>query len=351
MKTNKMAAIFSNQHEYNELLPLTEERSLSTLYFAGKYRVMDFPLSSIVNAGVNSVYTLINQEKVRSYLDHLGGSKEWGLDTIGSYEYLDFYQKLMQKQASGNAYFDDLLNFLRTANTPYTVYIENKMIGNFDLQSVLNFHQEDGNKITAVFKRVSEDNIAPDDQLFILDEENTIMSCQQALDTQNPDRYNLDLSIYVADTKWLITELEKKLENGVVTALSASATVPETRTKALVEKPVLPKAIPDDVQQIIKNWKAMLSEAGGITRQYLNKAVPSLGAAGELMLVFDDANAYSYLNEDKAGCMTHFKQIIGERIGKDVEVTLRMNESGRSAADTVPDLRLAINFDIEEENF
>lgn len=217
MKTNKMAAIFSNQHEYNELLPLTEERSLSTLYFAGKYRVMDFPLSSIVNAGVNSVYTLINQEKVRSYLDHLGDSKEWGLDTIGSYEYLDFYQKLMQKQASGNAYFDDLLNFLRTANTPYTVYIENKMIGNFDLQSVLNFHQEDGNKITAVFKRVSEDNIAPDDQLFILDEENTIMSCQQALDAQNQDRYNLDLSIYVADTKWLITELEKAQRSGAST--------------------------------------------------------------------------------------------------------------------------------------
>ena len=217
MKTNKMAAIFSNQHEYNELLPLTEERSLSTLYFAGKYRVMDFPLSSIVNAGVNSVYTLINQEKVRSYLDHLGGSKEWGLDTIGSYEYLDFYQKLMQKQASGNAYFDDLLSFLRTANTPYTVYIENKMIGNFDLQSVLNFHQEDGNKITAVFKRVSEDNIAPDDQLFILDEDNTIMSCQQALDTQNQDRYNLDLSIYVADTKWLITELEKAQRSGAST--------------------------------------------------------------------------------------------------------------------------------------
>ena len=146
-------------------------------------------------------------------------------------------------------------------------------------------------------------------------------------------------------------ELEKKLENGVVTAPAASASVPEARTKAPIEKPVLPKAIPDDVQQIIKNWKAMLSEAGGITRQYLNKAVPSLGAAGELMLVFDDANAYSYLNEDKAGCMTHFKQIISERIGKEVEVTLRMNESGRSAADTVPDLRLAINFDIEEENF
>lgn len=58
MKTNKMAAIFSNQHEYNELKPLTDERSLSTLYFAGKYRIMDFALSSIVNAGINNVYTL-----------------------------------------------------------------------------------------------------------------------------------------------------------------------------------------------------------------------------------------------------------------------------------------------------
>ena len=214
MKTNKMAAIFSNQHEYNELRPLTDERSLSTLYFAGKYRIMDFALSSIVNAGINNVYSLINQAKVRSYLDHLGGGKEWGLDTIGSYEYLDFYQKLMQNQASGDDYFDDLLNFLRTAKTPYTVYIENKMVGNFDLQSVLHYHQENGNKITAVFKRVSKENIAPDDQMFILDEDNTIISCQQAIDAQSQDSYNLGLNIYVADTKWLISELQKAQRSG-----------------------------------------------------------------------------------------------------------------------------------------
>ncbi|WP_253284880.1 sugar phosphate nucleotidyltransferase [Lactobacillus johnsonii] len=76
MKNSKMSAIFSNQYEYNELFPLTNDRSLSTLAFAGKYRVMDFPLSSIVNAGINNVYTLINEGKVRSYFDHLGGGKE-----------------------------------------------------------------------------------------------------------------------------------------------------------------------------------------------------------------------------------------------------------------------------------
>ena len=79
---------------------------------------------------------------------------------------------------------------MATANAPYTVFLENKIVANVDLQSVLHFHQENGNRITAVFKRVSKKNVAPDDQLYILDEENTIMSCQQAIDTQSQDSYN-----------------------------------------------------------------------------------------------------------------------------------------------------------------
>ena len=88
-----------------------------------------------------------------------------------------------------------------------------------------------------------------------------------------------------------------------------------------------------------------------ITRQYLNQAVPTLGPAGELLLVFDDANAFSYLSDNKAGCIDHLKEMIAQRCAKQVEVQLRLNEGGRSAANTVPDLRQLINFDIEEENF
>lgn len=203
-----MAAIFSNQHEYNELRPLTDERSLSTLYFAGKYRIMDFALSSIVDSGINNVYTLISKEKARSYIDHLGGGKEWGLDTIGSYAYLDFYQKLLQSQTNGEGYFNDLITFLTTADTSYTVFIESKMIGNVDLQSVLHFHIENNDPITAVFKRVTKDYIAFDDQLYTLNGENTILSCQQSSDMQEQDRYNLGLNIYIANTKWSIEELK-----------------------------------------------------------------------------------------------------------------------------------------------
>ena len=149
-----------------------------------------------------------------------------------------------------------------------------------------------------------------------------------------------------------LDDLEKKLASGVVPIASNAAAQAVTQSVAApAEKPPMPKAIPDDIKQVVQNWKAILSEAGGLSRQYLNKAVPSLGNNGDLMLVFDDKNAFAYLNEDKAECMTHFKRLMENRVGKEIEVTLHMNESGRSAADTVPDLRQAINFDIEEEDF
>ncbi|GHN24935.1 glucose-1-phosphate adenylyltransferase subunit GlgD [Lactobacillus delbrueckii] len=214
MKTSKMCAIFSNQHEYSRLKPLTDERALSTLYFAGKYRLMDFALSSIVNADINHVYTLISQEKVRSYLDHLGGGKEWGLDTIGSYEYLDFYQNLMRWRSRGENYFDDLIFFLKTCKMPYTVFIGNKMAANFDLKAILHFYQSNDNRITPVFKRVEKDNLAPDDHTFVLSDNNVVTEQREAIELTSEGPFNLSANVYVMNTDWLIHELEKAQKSG-----------------------------------------------------------------------------------------------------------------------------------------
>ena len=145
-------------------------------------------------------------------------------------------------------------------------------------------------------------------------------------------------------------DMEQKLESGAfVSAAPQSAAVPAAGgTQAPVaqtpEKTQLPKAIPEDIKQVMNSWRSVISEMGGITRQYLNQA-------GELLLVFDDANAFAYLSDNKAGCIDHLKEMIAQRCAKQVEVQLRLNEGGRSAANTVPDLRQLINFDIEEENF
>lgn len=66
-----------------------------------------------------------------------------------------------------------------------------------------------------------------------------------------------------------------------------------------IAKMELPKAIPEDVKQIIGNWKGILSQLTGITKTYLNKAVPTLGPNNCLLLVFEDPNAYEYISENR----------------------------------------------------
>ncbi|MBR3812009.1 MAG: DNA polymerase III subunit gamma/tau [Agathobacter sp.] len=151
-----------------------------------------------------------------------------------------------------------------------------------------------------------------------------------------------------------IASIEAKLANGIQVAAMPSAVVVSGASKleeVPAKKPQLPKAIPEDIKQVIKNWRSILSEIGAITKTYLTKAVPSLGNNGELLLVLDDENAYAYLNENRSDCLGNLKEVIAKRIGKELEILVRKNEKGLSAKESVPDLRDFIQFDIEEENF
>ena len=154
-----------------------------------------------------------------------------------------------------------------------------------------------------------------------------------------------------------LASIEAKIANGIPIAAASNGAgminggAPTNASVAPAVKPQLPKAIPEDIQQVIKNWKSILSEIGAITKTYLAKAVPSLGNSGELLLVLDDENAFAYLSENRSGCVDNLKDIIAKRIGKEIEVVVRKNENGLSAKESVPDLRDLIQFDIEEENF
>lgn len=150
-----------------------------------------------------------------------------------------------------------------------------------------------------------------------------------------------------------LESLEQKMAQGVPAAQVQAGTMPQSTTSgaAQVKKPALPKAIPEDIQAAIKNWRSIISEVGGNTKVYLNKAVPTLGNASDLQLVFDDENAYAYLEENRAGCLDSIKEKLAERTGKDIAVTVRKNDTGQNAKDVVPDLRDLIQFDIVEENF
>ena len=76
MKTTGI--IFSNTND-GAMGELTRKRATASLPIGGRYRLIDFMLSNLVNSGVVSVGVL-TKYNYRSLLDHLGSGSEWDLD-------------------------------------------------------------------------------------------------------------------------------------------------------------------------------------------------------------------------------------------------------------------------------
>lgn len=148
-----------------------------------------------------------------------------------------------------------------------------------------------------------------------------------------------------------VETLEKKIEKGVVAMTPQSARHAVVDEVLEAEKVPLPKAIPEDIQQVIKSWKGILLGLTGLSRTYFNKALPSLGPEDSLLLIFEDVNAYSYVAENRSDCQDFLKRAVAERIGKEVQIQVKQNETGQPSDAVYPDLRQLINFNIEEEDF
>ena len=72
-----LGLIFANMHD-EAFRDGTAIRSMGSLPFGGRYRLIDFPLSAMVNAGITNVGVLTHYN-YKSLMDHLGTGKDWDL--------------------------------------------------------------------------------------------------------------------------------------------------------------------------------------------------------------------------------------------------------------------------------
>ena len=110
----------------------------------------------------------------------------------------------------------------------------------------------------------------------------------------------------------------------------------------------LPNAIPEDVQEVVKNFRSIVGEASGMVRSYLKKARLSLGGDNRLMIVLPDALAESVVGREDH--VQELEDLIEQRIGKKVEVEVRHVEEGRHFEDTFVDIEQKINMEITVED-
>lgn len=146
--------------------------------------------------------------------------------------------------------------------------------------------------------------------------------------------------------------VEEKVEQGAFVARSSTDQMMQTamgeERKKPMQKPELPCAIPDDIKEVVKNFRSIADEASGLLRTYLRKAKLSLGGENRLMIVLPEQMDAQIVGEESR--RQELEDLIESRINKKVEIEVRCVEQGRHFEDTFVDIEKKINMDIIVED-
>ncbi len=157
MNNDCMGLIYTGENDMR-LRELTQERSVAAVPMAGRYRMIDFLISNLVNSGVRSV-GIIAQRNYHSLMDHLGSGKEWDLNR--KRDGLFILPPYVGKDDTGvyRGVLDAIkgvMTFIRRANKRYVILSTSHTAYNMDYNAMLEAHIEKQADITVLYNEVPE---------------------------------------------------------------------------------------------------------------------------------------------------------------------------------------------------
>lgn len=158
--------IFSNIH--NSSVPeLTSVRTIASIPFGCRYRLIDFPLSQMVNSGVTKI-GVIAHNNYQSLMDHIGTGKDWDLARrSGGIRILPPYITAYNSANGGKLYTTRLealmgvTNFISRCNEDHIVLSDCDSICNVNLKDIIRAHEKSSADMTVVTRTVTNGDIPP----------------------------------------------------------------------------------------------------------------------------------------------------------------------------------------------
>ena len=140
-------------HDEPALRDLTANRTAASLPFCCRYRLIDFALSSLRNAGILDV-GVIMQRDYQSLLDHIGSSKAWDMSRkSGGLRMLPPFGLPQYHTGNYNGTIEALnavATYIRRIPQKHVVLLLGNMAANIDLDAVIRQHEKAGTDATAI---------------------------------------------------------------------------------------------------------------------------------------------------------------------------------------------------------
>ncbi len=182
---NVLGIIFPNVGD-DDLSELTALRSMGSVPFGGKYRLIDFPLSSMVECGMSKI-GIVTRSNYQSLMDHVGSGRAWdlsrkngGLMIIPPFNTAGAGLHSTKLEALAGA-----SDFLSHCDEEYVLLCDCNVVCNIDFEEVFNFHVKNSADITVVYTHGS----SPESKtlLFGLEEDGRVSDAKLADKTDDAD--------------------------------------------------------------------------------------------------------------------------------------------------------------------
>ena len=197
-------AYFTNPN----LRELINVRTAASLPFCGRYRLIDFSLSAMRNAGIYDV-GVIMQRDYQSLLDHLGGGKAWdmarrsgGLRMLPPFGLPEYhrgnYSGTMEALIAVGSYIQDI-------QSKYIVLLLGNMVANIDLTKPMKQHRRSGAEITAICTDRGGDGFR---MTYVPGEDGFVK--QLLVDTDDPKAGPVSLEGYIINRDTLLRMIDER---------------------------------------------------------------------------------------------------------------------------------------------
>lgn len=213
MKDNKMIAMILAGGRGSRLFELTKKVAKPAVYFGGKYRIIDFPLSNCANSDIDIVGVLTQYESVllNSYVAR---DQRWGLDAKDSGVFVlpprETDESGFEKYRGTADAITQNIDFLDQMEAEYVLILSGDHIYKMDYSAMLEYHKQKEADATIAVLEVSMKE-ASRFGIMNTDKDDLIIEFEEK--PKNPKSNLASMGIYIFNYKALRKYLINDMKN------------------------------------------------------------------------------------------------------------------------------------------
>ncbi len=214
--TNKevLGIIFSNMHD-SMLRELTDRRTMGSVPFGGRYRLIDFTLSNLTNSGVGKI-GVITKSNYQSLMDHLGSGKAWDLarKRDGLYILPPFGHASRGVYRGRIEALNGILPFIKRSKEKYVIMADCDVVFNMDLDKMLDYHIEKDAVMTVGYQNIELGNEQAKDAM-VLELDDTKRITDVMVNPSIIGKCNVSMNVIIIDKGFLETLVREAISRSI----------------------------------------------------------------------------------------------------------------------------------------